>query len=144
MYTTTLDQAGQSSQRTDTGVDGHPISLIDRITVRKCSVTPRAEENVEVHRDGFESQAVSASAKTVRRRDGCVGQEVFDGSSSTRSCEVPHVRLKRLDQFGVFTPTRTLATWQLATDFQTGLFPINAFTFCFATTHSSSQKQASP
>ena len=72
-----------------------------------------------MHLDGLE---VSAKAKFMRRRDGCVGQESPDGSSvctvaNTRSCKVANVRVKRLDQFGVFTPTRILATWHPAKHF---------------------------
>ena len=74
------DQPGQYGLRSDTRVDGHPVSLSDRILAKRFSITALAEGKIDVHRDGYRSQAKSEKAKMVRRRDGSVGQEVADGS----------------------------------------------------------------
>ena len=79
--------------RSDTRVDGHTVSLQDRILAKRFSITALAEGKIDVHRDGYRSQAESEKAKMVRRRDRSVGQEGADGSSvcavmSARSCEV--------------------------------------------------------
>ena len=87
------DQPGQYTQRFDSRVDGHPISLSDRILEKRYSSSSRAGGKVDEHRDGRRSQAVSANSKMVRRRDGSVGQDGADGSSvcavmSTQGCDV--------------------------------------------------------
>ena len=84
---------GQSSGEIKSRVDGHPVSLRDRVLMKKFSVSPRMEEHSPESRDGSKSLSGPAVARLMSTDLEFTSQERVDGlsvclASEPADCEV--------------------------------------------------------